>query len=658
MDYLPSQSQGVLGLKTMEEAYNQAVPSVRAMVKAQNLDEAANLANQLDQLEGVTNVLWYGDVFNTGEPLSYQDSKAISDYYQDGHFLYTLTIDQNLEQTLIPKIKDIVGPDASLSGSSVTTVYAMVHTEEEIGKIFLVVVGIVFSILIATTSSWFEPVLFIVAIGTAIAINRGTNIFFGEISFVTNAAAMVLQLAVSMDYAIFLLHRFSDYRQEGFPVKESMQKAMEKSFSPILASASTTVFGFAALLAMQYRIGFDLGLVLGKSVVISLVTVMILLPVLAVRFSNWIDKTHHRQLELKVGIVKGVVRRFKVPVLILFVVVSCVGFLAQNQNVFQYGISEIYKDPQLSINQEKLAIDKTFGQVNQLVILMKKGAVDRAVLTRELASLPNVIEVISFSEVAGQSIPEDFVPAEEKKDLISGGFERLLVKINTKTEGETAFKAVDGIEAVVGKYVQKPYYIIGETPNTYDLKNTVTKDNVKVNALAIGAIAIVLVITFKGVGMPLLLLAVIESAIFINLSVAYFTNQPIFYIGYLIIGAVQLGATVDYAILFGSRYYENRIHSNKTKAALDTLSDTALSIITSAGIMAVCGFFLGGMSSNQMIGQLGVLIGRGAMISAVLVMTVLPSAIWIFDKWATYPIRNLIVIPQHGEEKKYEEHVL
>lgn len=643
MDYLPDDSSAVIGLSTMQEVYRQNVPSVRVMVPLSSLDDADQMARTFKSIKGVTQVQWLGDIISINEPFEFQDKSTTEAFYKDGYYLYSLSIHTEQLRTIVSEIRAFAGPEAMLDGNSVSTAFTMENSENEVKQITLYVILIIFIILFITTSSWFEPILFMLTIGVAIILNQGTNIFLGEISFLTNAAALVLQLAVSMDYAIFLLHRFSDFRHDGLPVKEAMLAAQQKSFASIFSSATTTVFGFGALLLMRYRIGADLGLVLAKSVVLSLISVMVLLPILSIIFSKVIDKTHHKPLTIKFKTFGSVISKGRLPVIGIFIILTVIGFLAQSQNDYLYGISKIYKDPTLSINREQAAIEAVFGKENQLVLLIEAGDTltshEIKALTQSLNALPTVRSVISYTEITGLSIPFEFIPVEEMEMLVRQGYQRILVTLNTPPEGVIAFQAVEDIETVL-ESLNRTYHVIGETPNTKDLKAVVTDDSIRVNIVAILAIGLILILTFKGFGMAFILLVVIESAILINLGVPYLTNQPLFYISYLIISAVQLGATVDYAILFGSRYLENRALMGKEHAALSTLSDTGLSILTSAGIMAVCGFFLGALSSNQLIAQLGILIGRGACISAALVFTVLPCMLIIFDFWVIRPLKN------------------
>ncbi len=660
MDYLPADSTAVVGLSAMEDAYQQEVPSVRVMVPFESPKEAQDLYQKLTSIEGVTDVYWVGDVVSLNEPLAFQEPSKIDNLYQNGQYLYTITLDTDRQREVVAHVRTLAGPKAALDGNTTSTVFAMNNTEKEVSKITIYVILIVFGILLLTTSAWFEPVLFMVVIGVAILINMGTNIIFGQISFLTNAAALVLQIAVSMDYAIFLLHRFSEFRQDGLPVKEAMLAALEKSFAPILASASTTIFGFAALLLMRYQIGADLGLVLAKSVILSLMSVLVLLPVLSILFSKLIDKTHHKPLTLKFKAITWSFSHAKFPIIALFMVVTAIGFLAQNNNDYLYGISRIYADPTLSINQERAAIEEVFGKQNQLVILIKDDKIQQqqiVQLTKAIKTLPAVKSVISYTESTGMALPLSFIPQSDIKALVAGGYQRLLVTLSTPAEGEAAFKATEDLEAVIQSHIQSPYYLVGETPNTRDLKTIVTADSFRVNGIAALAIAVILILTFKGLGVSTLLMVVIEGAILINLGVPYLTGQPLFYISYLIIGAVQLGATVDYAILFGSRYLENRHTLDKSSSAIATIKDTGLSILTSASIMAVSGFFLGGMSSNQLIGQLGQLVGRGACISVFLVLTVLPCLLYLFDTWAVRPLKGKVIpnpTKTNRKEDKYD----
>lgn len=642
MDYLPEDASAVIGLNTMQNVFEQNVPSVRVMVPHNTIDDANQMAQIFKSIDGVSQVQWLGDIISINEPIAFQDENKVKTFYESGYYLYTLSIDTAQQRTIVSEIRASAGPNAMLDGISVSTAYTMENSELEVKQITFYVIIIVFLILLLTTSSWLEPILFMITIGAAIIINQGTNIIFGEISFLTNAAALVLQLAVSMDYAIFLLHRFSDHRHEGMPVKEAMLAALEKSFASIFSSATTTVFGFGALLLMRYRIGADLGLVLGKSVILSFISVMVLLPVLSIIFSQLIDKTHHKPLTVKFKMLGFVVSKGRFPVIALFVAITIIGFLAQSQNDYLYGISKIYKDPTLSVNVEQSAIEGIFGKENQMVIIIENGdklsAQETNTLTNAIQSLSNVDAVISYTEISGLSVPLGFVPKEASELLVRHGYQRLLVTLNTPPEGDLAFQSLLEIEQIMDSF-NLSYALVGETPNTRDLKNVVTADNIRVNGIAILAIGFILILTFKSFGLPFILLLVIESAIFINLGVPYLMGQPLFYISYLIISAVQLGATVDYAILFGSRYLENRVLLDKGEAALTTITDTGLSILTSAGIMAVCGFFLGALSSNQLIAQLGILIGRGACISAALVFTVLPCMLTLFDFWVTNPIK-------------------
>ncbi|MFA9380848.1 MAG: MMPL family transporter, partial [Acetanaerobacterium sp.] len=280
MDYLPDDARSTIGLNVMKQEYQQEIPNVRVMIPDISVPEALAYKDRLMKVDGVEEASWLDDAVSLDVPLETLEKSTVEDWYKDSNALYSLTIDPDKEVETLDKIRGIIGEDGAMTGACVNTTIATVTTNAELGKIILVIVPIVFIILLLTTSSWFEPVLFLLTIGVAILLNSGTNAIFGEISFVTKAAGSLLQLAVSMDYSIFLLHRFSEYRSQGKDVHNAMIAALKKSFSSITSSGVTTAIGFAALILMRFKIGPDMGWVMAKGIFFSLLCVLVLLPVL------------------------------------------------------------------------------------------------------------------------------------------------------------------------------------------------------------------------------------------------------------------------------------------------------------------------------------------------------------------------------------------
>lgn len=633
MDYLPEEAPSTKALDVMNEEYDKGAANVRVVLKDVSIVDALKYKEKIKKVDGVDDIQWLDDVVNIKEPLEFQNQDTIQSWYKNNEALFSITVNEDKEESAIDEIGEIIGENGMISGSAVNIVFAQETTEKELIKMMIILIPIILIILFLTTSSWFEPVLFLSTIGIAIIINSGTNLILGEISFVTKAAGSILQLAVSMDYSIFLLHRFSEFRNEGLAVKEAMKEAILKSVSSILSSGLTTVVGFAALIVMKFKIGPDMGFVMLKAICLSLISVLVLLPVLALYCYKLIDKTQHKSFMPKFNKFAKVSYKFRHISIILFLLLLIPCFLAQQNNSFSYGASEIYSDESTKIGHDTAAINKEFGKTNPLVLMVPKGdLVSERALCDELENIDKITSITSYAETVGITIPTEYVPDDTLSQLISDNYSRFIIVANVKVEGDETFALIDEIRNLAYKYYDDSYYFLGESVNTLDLKETIEDDNKKVNAISIIAIMIILLLTFKSLSLPIILVLVIEFSIWSNLTFNYFIGNDVFYIAYLIISSIQLGATIDYAILFTNRYIENRETMNKKEATQATISTTTVSILTSASILATAGIILGEISTNSIIAQLGILIGRGAILSLILVLFVLPALLMLLDK--------------------------
>lgn len=633
MDYLPEEAPSTKALDVMNEEYDKGAANVRVVLKDVSIVDALKYKEMIKKVDGVDDIQWLDDVVNIKEPLELENQDTIESWYKNNEALFSITVNEDKEESAIDEIGEIIGENGMISGSAVNIVFAQETTEKELIKMMVILIPIILIILFLTTSSWFEPVLFLSTIGIAIIINSGTNLILGEISFVTKAAGSILQLAVSMDYSIFLLHRFSEFRNEGLDVKEAMKEAILKSVSSILSSGLTTVVGFAALIVMKFKIGPDMGFVMLKAICLSLISVLVLLPVLALYCYKLIDKTQHKSFMPKFNKFAKVSYKFRHISIILFLLLLIPCFLAQQNNSFSYGASEIYSDESTKIGHDTAAINKEFGKTNPLVLMVPKGdLVSERALCDELENIDKITSITSYAETVGITIPTEYIPDDTLSQLISDNYSRFIIVANVKVEGDETFALIDEIRNLAYKYYNDSYYFLGESVNTLDLKETIEDDNKKVNAISIIAIMIILLLTFKSLSLPIILVLVIEFSIWSNLTFNYFIGNDVFYIAYLIISSIQLGATIDYAILFTNRYIENRETMNKKEAAQATISTTTVSILTSASILATAGIILGEISTNSIIAQLGILVGRGAILSLILVLFVLPALLMLLDK--------------------------
>lgn len=634
-DYLPDDAPSTKALDIMNEEYNQSIPNMRVLIHDVSIPEALSYKEKLEAVEGVEEVTWLDDSVNIYEPLEIADEDTIDSWYKNQDALYSVTVSSNEteKEKAVSQIREVIGDDNAMSGTAVTDVLSPKHTSKDIQKIMVFVLPIVFIILILTTTSWFEPVLFMITIGIAIMLNRGTNLMFGEISFVTNAAGSVLQLAVSMDYSIFLLHRFAENRQQGMDVQEAMINAVKQSMGSVLSSGLTTVTGFAALILMRFKIGPDMGWVMAKSILFSLICVLCFLPALAISTYKWIDQAQHKKFVPDLGHLAEGIMKIRIPLTLLAVLVAVPCLIAQGKNDFLYGASRVYSTQETQMGRDLIAIEEEYGASNPIVIMVPKGDISKEeALNTKLKEDENVTSVISYVNTVGSSIPDGFVPSESLSQLYSEHYSRFIVTLDTE-EGEDGWtKKLDGVRSICEKYYGEEALLAGDLVSTEDLKDTITQDNERVNILAIAFVFVILLFNFKSITIPILLSLVIELSIWMNLSVPYLTSTSLHYIGYLIISSVQLGATIDYAILLTSRYLEERKTKKKRQAARDSIYHCILSLFTSAIILSIAGAALGKISTNLVLSQLGILVGRGAVISFLLVVIVLPALLMIFDK--------------------------
>lgn len=630
-DYLPKLAPSTVGIQIMDEAFHQQIPNIDAMARDVSLQQALHIKSQIEGVPGVTEVLWLDTVVDLQKPLAIQDQETIEGFYKDGHALFSVAVAKGYERTATEAIYEIIGEDGALSGQAVSLADMQLAATSEVNLALTILLPLIIGILLLSTTAWVEPLLFLAAIGVSVLINMGTNLAFGEISFVTNAISPILQLAVSMDYAIFLLHSFEDNRKLYDDVETAMFHAIKTSITTIAASALTTLFGFLALVFMSFRIGPDLGLCLAKGIVLSFVSVVIFLPALTLVLYRWIDKTSHRPFLPQVQNLTRVIVSLFVPVILVVVLVIVPSFLGQRHTPFIYGNAT--EDIGRRIGQDTLAIDEQFGRTNLLALLVPDDhfAAEND-LSRELSEHPNIKNVVSYPQAVGVGIPSGFLPDDITSQFYSGGYARLILYTNLPPEGPLTFEAVGEIENIVSSYYDESY-MVGESATLADMKKVVDVDNIRVNLLAIAAIFFVIALTFRSIALPIILVLTIETAIWINLSIPYFTNTPINFIGYLVLNTIQLGATIDYAILLTDTYMGYRTSMGCRQAVELALEQAFRSILISGSILALAGFTLFSTSSNVIVTDIGLLLGRGTIVSMIMVLGFLPAMLLVFDRF-------------------------
>lgn len=631
VDYLPPDAQSTTALNIMNSEFTELMPNASLMVNNVSLTEALEYKQKLASIGGVTQVIWLDDMMDIKQPLEMGDTDTIEGFYKDGSALFSITIAKGMEKDACNDILNLIGSDNALTGETPSLVFVQETTTSTVIKAMAILLPIIILILILSTASWLEPLLFLLAIGISIVINMGTNIIFGEISFMTNSISPILQLACSLDYAVFLLHSFQDNRKIYANVEDAMRHAIRESMSTVAASAATTLFGFLALLFMDFGIGADLGINLAKGIIFSFVSVMVFLPALILCIYKLIDKTQHKAFLPSFGNVNRVLSKIAVPAVVIISIMIVPAFLGQGRTGFLYGNDTV--DPNTRYGRDTIAVEEKFGKSTVMALLVPRGDVAKEqMLCEELEQLDHITGIMSYAANVGAAIPPEYLDDDITEQFYSENYARIIVYTDTPAEGDIAFKTVESINEKTKAHYGDGFYTLGQSANLYDMKNIVQKDNVVVNLIAVAAIFIVLLVTFKSAILPFMLVLTIEAGIWINLAIPYFSGTPINFLGYLVISTVQLGATVDYAILLTNTYLRNRKQLPKREAISVSLGGSFKSILVSALTLSTAGFTLYATSSNSAIADIGLLLGRGTLLSLLMVVCFLPTLLVIFDK--------------------------
>lgn len=643
--YLPSTTKSQEGKKILEKEFGYP-GTARIMVDNVTYYEAQNYKDQIESVEGVDSIVWCDTTAPSYQAKSYYRLEDTKDYYKNGYSVMDVVFKEGdsskRTSEALDQIKGIVGDRGHIIGPAIVNKSLNENLKKEMAQAILICIAIIFVVLIITTTSWSLPFLFLIIMGVAIIINMGSNIFLGEISFITSSVAAVLQLAVAMDYLVFLVSAFTAERKKGLDLQEALSNAIRHSSKSILACGLATFFGFIALAFMKFSIGFDLGICLAKGIVISIITVLFLMPSLILRWARIIEKTSHRSF---VPSMHGFAKMtFKVRYVTLAIALLIMGpaYVGKGMNYFTFGNSALGAGPGTKVYEDELAINKQFGRSNLLVVLIPNTSVAREKqLSDALENLSQTKSVTSFSNTIPEGMPESILPNSIASELHTKNYARILVYTATKDESAVAFHNSDEIQSLVKKYYPQQSYVIGTTTFTQDTKDTIVNDFDAVDALSLLTVALVILLSFRSLLLPILLLVPVEIAIFINMLFPYLVGDKLMFIGYMVVSCIQLGATVDYAILLTNNYMEYRCSMARKEATIEAIANTTEPLMTSAAILTLVGYTLYKTCSIGAIADIGHLIGRGTIFSFFLVVTILPSLLYIFDKTIFKDIERL-----------------
>ena len=714
-EYLPDTTETRQGLTLMEEEFT-TFATARVMVSHVTYEMAEDLAEQMEQIEGVSSAIFgSSDVgADTEEDSEPETPEDIAEYFKGADALISVTFDGEEEDEIslaaLSAIRELLEPYDYYIDSAVGNSQAA-SLANEMGIILAVAAVIIVLVLLLTSRSYAEiPVLLLTFVAAAV-LNLGTNFIFGEISFVSNSVTVVLQLALAIDYAIIMLHRFLEEREYAGD-REACIAAVSASIPSISASSLTTISGLAAMMFMQFQIGFDMGIVLIKAILFSMLSVFTLMPGLLMLFSKAMEKTRHRSFIPKIDRWGKLTLKLRYVGAPLFVVAVVAGFLLSNQCPYVYGYSQIETARQNETQIAERRVNETFGTQNIMALLVPKGdyASEKALLDR-LESYDQVDYAMGLSNVEvtdGYTLTDSLTPrqfsemtdldydlvcllytayaaegeeygrivgglndyavplmdmfffaydkteegyvnldeeqqadlddlyqqlSDARKQLLGDTYTRMLISLDLPEEGEETFAFLRTIHQEAERYYDADHvYLVGDSTSDYDLSVSFARDNVMISVLSVVFVIIVLLFTFQSVGLPLLLILVIQGSIWINFSFPGITRQPIFFMSYLVVTSIQMGANIDYAIVISSWYNELKGNMSRREAIVQALDLSFPTVLTSGSILSAAGFLIGRITTEPAIVGIGVCLCRGTLISMFLVMFILPQILFLGDQ--------------------------
>ena len=637
LTYLPEDIETMQGQEIMTNDFGIGAFSM-LMVDGMEDKEIVKLEEKVEKVDGVENVLWYDSLADISVPQSVLPSKLYDEYNtEDGTMMAVFFKDgTSSDETMkaITEIRKITGEQCFLSGMSAIVEDTKELAEKETPLYVLIAVALSALVLAITMESIFVPVLFLLSIGIAIVYNLGTNVFFGEISYITKALAAVLQLGVTMDYSIFLMHSYQEQQVRYNGDKErAMAHAISQTFSSVIGSSVTTVAGFIALCFMSFTLGKDIGIVMAKGVIFGVLVCVTVLPSMILCCDKLIEKTKHKPLLPDIRRISDKVTKRYVIYVVAFVILLFPAIYGNNHTGVYYNLDEsLPKDLPSVIANTKLKEDYNMNTTHMILVDSSVAGSDVKKMSQEIEKVDGVKWVLGLDNLVGSGVPADMLPESVTGMLKNDKYQLLMVNSTYKVATDKVNKQIEQIDKIMDKY-DKGAMLVGEGPLTKDLINITDTDFKRVSAVSIGIVFVIILLLFKSVTIPVILVGVIEFAIFVNMGIPFYTGTKLPFVASIVIGTIQLGATVDYAILMTTRYQRERSRGTGKFDAITTAHKfSAQSIIVSALSFFAATIGVGLYSNIDMISSLCILMARGALISMVVVVLILPSLFMVFDK--------------------------
>ena len=638
LDYLPEDMETVIGQNELLEDFGKGAFSF-IIVEDMPAKDVAALKEKIEQVDHVETVLWYDSIADLSIPMELLPDKIYNEFNTENATMMAVFFDTSTSSDItmdaIREIRQIAGKQCFVSGMSalVTDLKDLCEKEEPIYVGIAVLLACV--AMLVFLDSWLVPFVFLASIGMMILLNLGTNYFMGEISYITKALSAVLQLAVTMDYSIFLWHSYNEQRTRCDDNKAAMAVAIKETLASVVGSSITTVAGFIALCFMSFTMGRDLGIVMAKGVLLGVLGCVTVLPALILVFDKPLQKTKHKSLIPNMGgFAKGVVRIFPVFIVIFALLIppAYYGYSKTNDEVY-YDMGQcLPEDMEYVIANSKLSEDFDIASTHMLLVDANLPAKSVRSMMKEMEQVDGVKYVLGLESVIGSRIPEEILPESITSILKNDKWELLLINSEYKVASDAVNDQISDLNTILKKYDESGM-LIGEAPCMKDMIETTSHDFQVVNAISILAIFIIIALVEKSLSLPFILISVIEVAIFINLGLPHYLGQSLPFIAPICISTIQLGATVDYAILMTTRYKAERIRGNGKKDAVWTALSTSIpSIIVSGMGLFAATFGVAIYSDIDIIGSMCMLMARGAIVSMLAVIFILPALLLLCDK--------------------------
>ncbi|MEO2238845.1 MMPL family transporter [Dorea sp. YH-dor226] len=637
LTYLPEDIETMQGQEIMTEDFGIGAFSM-LMVDGMEDKDVAKLKEQVEQVDGVAKVMWYDSVADVSVPQSMLPDTLYDIYNTDQGTMMAVffeggtSSDETMEA--VTQIRKVTGEQCFLSGMSAIVQDTKELAEKETPLYVLIAVLLSVLVLALTMDSFFVPILFLLSIGMAIIYNLGSNVFFGEISYITKALAAVLQLGVTMDYSIFLMHSYEEQQVRYDGDKErAMAHAISQTFSSVIGSSVTTIAGFIALCFMSFTLGKDIGIVMAKGVMFGVITCVTVLPSMILCCDKLIEKTKHRPLLPNISKISDKVTKKYLVYVVLFLVLLFPAIYGNNHTSVYYNLDEsLPEDLPSVIANTKLKEDYKMNTTHMILVDSSLPAHEVNRMTKEIDKVDGVKWVLGLDELVGPGIPSDMIPDSISSMLKNDQYQLLMVNSEYKVASDQVNRQIEKIDEILDRYDENAM-LVGEGPLTKDLITITDTDFKRVSAVSIGIVFLIILILFRSVTLPVILVGIIEFAIFVNMGIPFYTGTKLPFVASIVIGTIQLGATVDYAILMTTRYKRERNHGAGKYDAITTAHKfSAQSIIVSAFSFFAATIGVGLYSNIDMISSLCILMARGALISMIVVIFVLPSMFMVFDR--------------------------